>query len=79
MSDNMHDGWSYETRWISNDGRGPLVARCLDERGDVFTFERWNPKAKKPRRVRFKLSLRFLESASCGWVRLPDDAAGVAR
>lgn len=72
MSDDMREGWSGETRWLSNDGKGPLMARCVGETGDVFTLEIWNTrsKSKRPRRRRITITARVLAMTSCGWTRV---------
>lgn len=57
--------WSHEDRYISNDGKGPLVARILCVSRGVADMERWPLRGGA--RVRFTLPVKFLRSTSCGW------------
>jgi len=62
--------WSQEDRYMSNDGRGPVMARILCVDGKIVTLEKWNSKSQKPRNETFRLSLKFFTSDRCGWSRL---------
>jgi hypothetical protein len=52
---------------VAGRGADRLRAEVIGEEGRCFVLERWNPKAKQPRRVRFILAKWFLGSPSCGW------------
>jgi len=62
--------WSQEDRYLSNDGRGPIMARILCVDGKIVTLEKWNSKSKKPRKEAFPLSLKFFTSDRCGWKKV---------
>lgn len=62
--------WSHEDRWMSNNGKGPMMARVLSATDKIVHLERWNSKNKRPRPKQFPLSLRFFTSERCGWKRV---------
>jgi hypothetical protein len=59
--------WSHEDRYLSNYGRGPLMARVLSATDKIVVLERWNSKNKRPTKLTFPLSLKFFTSPRCGW------------
>jgi hypothetical protein len=72
----MQFEWSHEDRYMSNDGRGPLMARILCATEKIVTLERWNAKNKRPKHLTFPLSLKFFTSQRCGWKKVSAQSNG---
>lgn len=67
--------WSHEDRYLSNNGKGPLVARIVCATDKEVTIQHWNIRNPDGRRRKAVLSLSFFRSRKCGW-KLAADKAG---
>lgn len=72
----MQFEWSHEDRYLSNNGRGPMMARVLCATDKIVKLEKWNTKSKNPRRESFPLSLKFFTSPRCGWKKAAPHSNG---
>jgi len=59
--------WDHNDRYLSNDGKGPMMARILCATDKIVKLERWNMKSKNPRKKSGTLSIKFFTSDRCGW------------
>ena len=63
--------WDISDRFVSNEGRGPLICRILSWCDGELHLEyvgRYTPGGKK--NARFVLTEKFWTSRRCGWRRL---------
>ena len=56
-------------RFRCGSGRNQLEAEVVGLDGRTVLLERWNPRARQPRRTGFRLAAWFLRSPNCGWKR----------
>lgn len=56
-----------EVYYLSNYGKGPMIARLISVKDGVVTMERKPSLLGRSRWIRFTLSEKFLHSRSCGW------------
>lgn len=65
------------TYYLSNNGRGPMVARLISVRDGVVSMQR-KSNVKATHWVNFTLSEKAFNSPSCGWKKLSGILKGLA-